>query len=162
MDTVACKCVKCRKNCVNGKSVTLKHLWLVVLTAADTNRCAQQQIFTIFLLPLTRIRFFSISLSLHGTRSRYYVIIAHMFFAYRICSLLRKLYATFEVSACAFHVSFKRSVFSSLLWLHLLNWPFHLSICVRCDIKMNNNSLDLINYCGHRVDNCHSSIDQEI
>lgn len=32
-----CICFKC-KNCVNGKSAELKHLWLVVLTAADTNR----------------------------------------------------------------------------------------------------------------------------
>lgn len=90
------------------KSVTLKHLWFVVLTAADTNRVHYiphrltnfydikilrfffhlKILFWFDYLSHVQFFFFQFSISLSNStwaHQRYYVIIAHMFFAY--CSL---------------------------------------------------------------------------
>lgn len=80
---LACKCALFfkYKNCVNGKSVTLKHLWLVVLTAADTNRahtvCRSANKF----LRESEFQFFSLSMlcASHATRKPFSTILSSTF-----------------------------------------------------------------------------------
>lgn len=126
-----CVCFKC-KNCVNGKSVTLKHLWLVVLTAADTNRtvcrsankfCARQRerIWFVFavvrsfhLVPLTpRAPITILSNAFHYQfelldTAQYYVIIA----PYVLLAQLRLTFLSLSLSMSVLHAKvydFQRS-----------------------------------------------------